>query len=218
VSPSARLRVSLVAIAGLAAGVLPWSIASATDADSCSAFDVDYALATSTELRNTRMGAGDGVYPSGSGTLRLRIDAPSSATTRGARLLSFEAHDRFEVVAHAVFWVTRIVTDAHNTLHPGPGAAGTLRDGVITWSTRMPGYRSDGTLTCEGAMCGRFGAPPPGVSPFHEGPSDVTFSPFVFSRDQRTFTMTSALVSSTSERSVLIALSGREIARSCVPR
>ena len=217
--PEHALESALLALAVLAATAFSSSPASATDPDSCSAVDVDYAVATSVELRNTRLGAGDGVYPSGTGTIRLRIDAPSSAAVRGVRLTSFDTHGRFEVVARAVFWVTRIVTDAHNTVRAGgvAGAArGTLRDGVITWSTKVPGYRSDGTLTCEGTMCGSFGAPPRGVSPFHEGPTDVTFPPFVFSRDLQTFTMASALVSSSPERSVYIALSGREIARSCV--
>jgi hypothetical protein len=210
---------ALAALMVLAAAAFSSSTASATDPDPCSAVDVDYAIARNTELRNTRMGAGDGVFPSGTGTLRLRFEGPPGPS-RGVRLLSFDAHGAFEVVARAVFWVTRIVTDAHNTVHPGgtAGAArGTLRDGAITWSTKVAGYHSDGTLTCEGTMCGSFGAPPRGVSPFREGPTDVTFPPFVFSRDMRTFTMTSALVSSTPERSVFIALAGREIARSCVP-
>ena len=188
--------------------------------DACpGAVDVDYAIATNTELRNTGLGVGDGVYPSGTGTLRLRFNAPSSASARGVHLMSFDAHDHFEVTARAVFWVTRIVTDAQNTVRAGgvAGAArGALHDGSVTWSTKVAGYRSDGTLTCDGTMCGSFGAPPPGVSPFHEGPNDVTFPPFVFSPDLKTFTMTGALVSNTPERSVYIALSGGEVARTCV--
>jgi hypothetical protein len=201
----------------IGAALLAAAPASANDPE-CSVVDVDYAIATSLQLRDTRMGAADGVYPSGSGTLRLRVEGPPDASSREVRLVSFETRGRIEIAARALFWTTRVVTEARNSVRTEAGsttARGALHDGVIRWSTPLSGYRSDGTQTCDGSMCGSFGAPASGTSPLHDGPHEVTLSPFVFSRDQRTFTMGYTLVSRTPSQSSYLALSGRETARRC---
>ena len=38
-------------------------------------------------------------------------------------------------------------------------------------------------------LCGKFGLPPHGVSPFHVGAADQTFDAFVFDAEMQTFTM-----------------------------
>jgi hypothetical protein len=96
-------------------------------------------------------------------------------------------------------------------------AQGTLHDATLTWNSKVSGYHSDGTLECSGAMCGRFGAPPTGTSPFHDAPAAMTFNPFTFSVDGSTFTMPYTLVSKSSSprQTTYMALSGRRVAQSC---
>lgn len=206
-----------LALGTLGEVLLADSPAQALDPQACTTVDVDYAIVSTLQLRNTRLGAADGVYPSGSGTLTLRIEGEPGAAGRPVRLLSFQTRGRFAVEARVLAWSTRVVTDALTTVQPN-AARGTMKDGVLTWSTKVPGYRSDGTLSCEGSMCGSFGAPARGASPLHDGPREVTFSPFVFARDQRTFTMGYTPVSRTADQSSYLAVSGRELARRCAGR
>lgn len=214
-----RHALSTVGFVAATSVVLAASPASARDPDGCVSFDVDYATASNLQLRNTRLGAADGVYPSGTGTMRLRIEGAPGAPAHAVRLLSYDNRGRISIVTHALLWTTTVVTDARNTVRSAgdQGAArGTLRDGVVSWSTKVTGYRSDGTMTCDGTMCGRFGAPPPGSSPLHDGPYDIDFRPFVFSHDMRTFTMDYALVSRAPEQTSYVSISGREVSRTCV--
>jgi hypothetical protein len=213
-----RTGVSVASLGLLWASPWPSSAAFAQEPEACSAVDVDYAITTSLQLRDTRLGAADGVYPSGTGTLRLRVEGRPDAASREVKLLSFDARGRFEVVAHSLFWTTHVVTDARTTVRPDLSSAlahGMLRGAVLRWASPVSGYRSDGTLVCEGSMCGSFGAPAPGTTPLHDGPHEVAFNPFVFSRDGRTFTMAFALVSRTPAQTSYLAVSGRETGRRC---
>jgi hypothetical protein len=213
-----RAHVAVAIMGLLGASALQSSAASAQASAACSAVDVDYAITTALQLRDTRLGAADGVYPSGTGTLRLRIDGRPEAGSREVQLVSFDTRGRFEIAAHALLWTTRVITDAHNTIHPDPPGAlahGTLDGTVLRWASPMSGYRSDGTLTCDGTMCGSFGAPGAGTTPLHDGPHQVLLNPFVFARDRQTFTMPFALVSRTPAQTSYLAVSGREIARRC---
>ncbi len=207
------------ALAGLAALLaIPAGRASASDPSSCRALDVDYAVNTSLELRDTQMGAADGIYPSGSGTLRLRFDGPPEGPGANARLTAYTVQGRTQIVTRALMFSTRVVTDARysaRTAGPDGAAHGSLRDGVLRWATKLAGYRVDGTMTCDGSFCGSFGAPPRGTSPLHDGPMDVDFQPFVFSKDRHTFTMARSLVSRGAGQTSFLLLAGRETARSC---
>ena len=98
-------------------------------------------------------------------------------------------------------------------------AEGTLVNQTVRWAGPVRGYRTDGTLTCNGSLCGSFGAPPAGRSELHIGPGPVTFNSFELARDMKTFTMATALVSKTSmpKQTGFVALGGRETKRSCAP-
>jgi hypothetical protein len=82
----------------------------------------------------------------------------------------------------------------------------------------VSGYRYDGTMFCEGSLCGKFSAPPPGQSELHVGPNLVDFQPFAFSEDMKTFTMPYALVSKTEspKQTAFVTLAGRQVRKACV--
>ena len=88
----------------------------------------------------------------------------------------------------------------------------------LRWEGRANGVRTDGTLVCEGFMCGKFGAPPSGTSEVHDGPTSIELKPFQFSPDMKTFTMPFALLSKSDspKQRTLVSIAGREVQRACV--
>jgi hypothetical protein len=133
-------------------------------------------------------------------------------------MMSYSLDNHFMVDAKAALWRTRVLTQSRTSVAATCNgvAEGTLDGQSLRWSSKVNGYRSDGTLTCTGSMCGKYGAPPAGTSPLHDGPLAVAFMPFAFSADQKTFTMPYTLLEKGSDRTAYLALSGREVARSCV--
>jgi hypothetical protein len=216
-----------IAVSTAAAAVLTFSTrdvpaqSAPSEASGCAAWDVIYSAAGSLQLSDTPMGAGNGVYPVGPGKIVLRLDP------RGGRaaLLSFEMPERFGIEAKRLFWTTHVDTNATARAIPdGPGACGRVAEGALqgrslAWATKANGFHTDGTLACNGSLCGRFGAPPPGTSSLHIGPSDVQLAPFEFSADGKTFTMAYTFVSKTEDprQTARLALSAREVSRSCAP-
>jgi len=196
------------------------SQAADADEDRCSVSDVDYAVAGNLLLRDTQFGAANGVYPLGAGKVRLRFETEADGRSREARLMSYDLESQFTVKASFALWSTKVVTRSHTSVADTcDGAArGTVRHGDVVWDTKVDGYHSDGTLHCEGNVCGNFGAPPAGSSPLHEPPVAVTFKPFHFSPDGRTFSMDYAQVSHSDSprQTAYLALAGREVKRSCV--
>jgi hypothetical protein len=83
----------------------------------------------------------------------------------------------------------------------------------------MHTYRTDGTTTCDGSLCGKFGAPPPGVSEVHIGPRSVQLASFRFAPGMKTFSMAQVQTSHADSPSQTTseAISGREVKRTCVP-
>ena len=186
-------------------------------------WEVEYTLAANLKLSETPMGQGDGIYPIGPGKVVLRYENKGGAPGGNVKMRQYMMREYFTVKSKTLFWSTSVITDTNTAATPNAcsvAAEGTL-DGArtIRWSTMISGYHTDGTLTCEGSMCGKFGAPPPGQSPLHIGPGPVVFSPFVFSTDMQTFTMATTHVAKTDmpKQSGEIALSGREVSRVCVP-
>jgi hypothetical protein len=187
-------------------------------APDCHAWQVEYSIAGNLQVSDTLMRAGDGTYPVGPGRMVLRFDRAGGPVA----LLSYELPERFGIEVRKVFWTTRVNTDAVGRITPGAcgrAASGTLQGSTLVWSSRVDGLRTDGTLECKGSMCGKFGAPAPGTSPLHVGPSSVAFQPFEFGRDGKTFTMASTLVSRSEvpKQTAHLSLSGREVRRSCAP-
>jgi hypothetical protein len=181
----------------------------------CAATEVEYALAANLELTGTPLGQGDGVYPIGPGRMVLRFEG------RDVKMLSYTMRERFTVQTKTLFWTTTVTTEAQSKATPDAcsiAAEGTFDGKRIRWRTPVREYRTDGTLTCSGAFCGQFGAPPPGQSPLHIGPEPQRFSDFVFSANAKTFTMANTKGPTTEmpKQSSAVAVSGREVRRACV--
>src|SRR5215472_3483749 len=122
----------VAAAAGLLALPVTPRQARAQDAAACDAWDVEYLLAANVRLSDTRMGAGDGVYPIGPGKLVLRVDARSGAT----RMIDYQMKDTFTVVAKTLFWGTRVTNDTWTKVTPnscGVAAEGVLRERTLRW-------------------------------------------------------------------------------------
>ena len=210
----------LALIAGTVALVGPSGDATA-QAEPCDAWDVDYGLSASLKLTDTPMGAGNGVYTVGPGSVVIRYVNANGKLGSVARMRSYTMKEHFTIDSHVVFWTTHVVTETQTQTTPamcGDVANGELTGQNLRWLTPLAGYRTDGTLTCEGSLCGNFGAPPPGKSELHIAPHGVPFSAFQFAPDMKTFTMPSTFVAKTDapKQTAFIALAGREMRRTCV--
>jgi hypothetical protein len=197
--------------------------ASADAAPPCDELEVVYSLAGNLELTETPMGQGDGVYRIGPGTAVVRFDARNGVPTGPARLISYGMTDRFMVHSTTLFWNTHVTTEARTSVGQdacGIAATGFLSDSgrMLEWRSDIRAARTDGTITCEGSLCGKFGAPRAGKSEIHVPPHDTAFRPWVFAPDKRTFTMAKSLMSRSEspKQTSSLALSGREIRRQCV--
>jgi hypothetical protein len=150
--------------------------------------------------------------------LLLREDTQAGRAT----LVRFDLPEHFAIRPNAVLWRATLVTDT--AAHATPDANGVAASGrwfgpgVLQWDAPLRNYRSDGALTCEGSLCGKFGAPPPGRSELHEA-RPVQLQPFHFDREGQTFQMGFALVSSSDapRQRTYLALAGRRTASTCLP-
>jgi hypothetical protein len=223
VKPKIRARSRLAA---LAFGILSLALVlrpaaaqvRASDATSgCARWEIQYAIAGTLQITETTMGAGNGTFPVGPGTLVVRVDAPAMDAT----LERFELHEHFALHPSAVMWNATLVTDAAVQAAPsGAGAVASGRwsgDGVLRWDSPLRNYRSDGALTCNGSLCGKFGAPPLGRTEVHQT-SAIRLQPFRFDREGQTFQMDRTLVSSSEapHQRTYLALAGRSVARTCI--
>lgn len=210
----AMLFVSVLALALAPSGAR-------ADPAPCEAFEIEYTLAANLRLEDTPMGEGDGVYKIGPGSVTLRFENREGQPGGSVKMLSYAMREYFEVVSKKLFFKTTVLTDTRTAATPDKCAIaseGVLTDRTLRWVKVVRGYRTDGTLTCTGSMCGKLGAPPPGTSELHIGPGPVVFSPFVFSADMQTFTMASTYVAKTTmpKQTAYVSLAGRETKRSCV--
>jgi hypothetical protein len=196
------------------------STASAQPSTPCAAWDVEYALSASLKLAETPMGKGDGTYPVGPGRVVLRFEDQGGQPGGRATLVSYSLHQHFTIKAKAVFWTTTVVTDAQSRAadRGGSAAEGTLSRTTLAWNGPVRGYRTDGSVTCDGSLCGKFGTPRSGESELHIGPNAVQFGSFEFARDMKTFRMPYVFVSKTDDpkQTSRLALTGREVRRTCV--
>jgi hypothetical protein len=203
----------------LAAGVMvlasPHFASAEAGEPDCNVTDVVYDLAANLKITDTPMGAGDGVHTVGPGKVVLRFDHGPGRTR--VKLLTYDLHQSFTVVAKALLWTTRVTTDVQMR-SAGLLAEGTLEGHTVSWAGRASGLRSDGTLVCDGSMCGKFGAPPAGASEIHIGPNAVELKPFQFDTEMKTFNMPFAVLSESSspQQRTLVSISGRESKRACV--
>jgi hypothetical protein len=219
---SAHVRRSFGVIALVALVALPARHASAeAGAGACDVYEAEYVLSANLKLADTPLGKGDGLYAIGPGTVVLLFDRRGGGAAPEVRMLKYRMRELLKVQTTALFWSTTVVTDSSTVATPGPcasAAEGMLDGRTLRWSTPVRGYRTDGTLTCDGSLCGKFGAPPPGRSELHVAPHPVTFSSFEFGADGKTFSMGSTFVSKTEspKHTAHMAISGREVRRQCV--
>jgi hypothetical protein len=217
--PAARTIASVAAVA-LAMTLAPAAMPDVTQpgsAERCAAWRVEYTLRANVQLTDTPLGAGNGTYPVGPGAMVLQFDNVDGKPAGNVRMLSYKMRDHFVVRARALFVKTTVTTRAKSRVTPdsrGIAAEGKLNGQSVNWTSKVRGFRADGTVTCEG-MCGKFGAPPAGTSELRIPPHDVEFKPLAYKKDLQTFKMPYSFVAKTSmpKQTAHIALSGREVRR-----
>ena len=170
-----------VAIAG-AVGLALASTGVRAQPAPCGAWEVEYTLSEKLRLSDTPMGQGNGAYDVGPGRVVLRFEDQGGQPGGRVEMASYDVRQHFRIDAKTAFWSTHVSTDAHTRGTPDACgvAEGVLRGSTLAWSSPVRGYRSDGTVTCDGSLCGKFGAPPRGESELHIGPDPVTLAPFQF--------------------------------------
>jgi hypothetical protein len=193
--------------------------ATGDDPGGCAVSDVDYEVTASVMLRGTPLGAADGVHPLGSGTMRLRFERGDD--TRTAKLMSYRVDNRMTVETTVAWIKTTVTAESRTGTQPDAcqgSAQGTLSGSRLVWRGAVRGYGSEGTITCDGSMCGSFGAPPRGASALRDHPADLRFGTFVFSPDGSTFAMPYTQVPTTTKGSqkTFLGLSGRRVGRACL--
>lgn len=185
----------------------------------CARWEIQYVTRGTLWVTETPRGAGNGTFAVGPGTLVLRVDTRASQAT----LRRFDLREHFASHPSAVIWSATVTTDAAvrmTALDSSEGlAVGTLStDGVLRWSSPLRNYRSEGALTCDGSLCGKFGAPPRGRNALHEVTRAVALQPLRFDRDGGTFQMDFALVSASEapRQRTYLALAGRRTTQTCI--
>jgi hypothetical protein len=218
---AAALRRRLVAAATVGGLLVAVSQPRRASAESCDAFEVEYALSGNLLLTETPYGKGDGLYRVGPGRMVLRFENEGGVPGGKVKMLAYEMHEHFVVQSSAFIWHSDFTSNTDTSVTPNACAAaeGTLSGGTLRWETPLIGYRTAGRVACRGSLCGKGGAPPEGTMDLHLGPGPVRFSPLVLSPDASTFTMRSTLVSKTETPKLTahMALAGREVRRSCAP-
>ncbi len=213
--PTARLAV-LAAIGALTTIVSATTRAAADDPP-CDAWEVEYSLSGTLAVRDTPMGAGNGDHAVGPGTATLRFENATGPGDGPVKLLGFTMKQSYS----GVYVGTKVTSDVASSVTPTTtcsAAEGTFGSGKATWSSKVRDYKVDGFIICEGAMCGKFGGPPSGKSEYHDPAHDVTFSPFEFAADRKTFSMAASQISKgdSPKHTTYLAVAGRETKRTCV--
>ncbi len=214
-----------VALVALVADARPGRAANEAQSTPCTSWTSDYVLAARLRLTDTPHGAGNGVYDVGPGRVRLRFSrgADPSSPAR-VELLAYEMQEHFTVESSVLFIHAKVTTRTETRATPdanGVAAVGTLRGQEILWTTPVSGYRTDGTLVCEGGGCGTSGVPPKGTSQLHIGPAPVRFDRFVFdSPSLETFHMAPTWVGHTEmpRQTAEVTFSGRRTTRECAEK
>lgn len=207
------------ALAALVVPVGPRRAAAAPQV--CAGTEVHYHLRGQLRLDHTPLNAGNGVYRVGPGELVLRFE-PARGGVGRVDMLRYRLATNYSFTVSLIGMRTTVVVRATARAEPassGVVASGRVEEGTLTWSTPVRAYRTDGTLTCSGAMCGRFGLPPAGQTRFSDGPAPVHFKPFKFRLgDRRSFSMESTELPRMRRLGahVALALAGRAWRRRCV--
>jgi hypothetical protein len=192
------------------------------DGPTCSGWEIEYALNGSLKLADTPMGAADGVHPVGPGRAVVRFEDHGGQPGGHARVVAYGMHEHVTVTSKALFLSATVVTDTSSRgVSDGNGvvAEGALNDHTLVWSSPIRTYHTDGTITCDGGLCGKLGAPPPGTTEVHIGPRPIQPAAFQYSSDMKTFSMGYVQTdrSESPRQTTYEAISGREVRRTCLP-
>jgi len=192
------------------------------DGPACSGWDVEYALNGNLKLADTMMGAADGVYPIGPGRAVIHFEDRGGQPGGHAKLTSYTIHEHVSVTSKALFLSATVVTDTNSRAAPdGSGVIveGNLTDHTLGWSGPVRSFKTDGTMTCDGSLCGKFGAPAPGSSEVHIGPRSFQPASFQFGPDMKTFSMAFVQTAhaDSPKQTTFESVAGRETKRTCVP-
>jgi hypothetical protein len=189
------------------------------DAPACTAWELEYALNGNLKITDTPLGAGDGVYPVGPGKAVIRYEDRGGQPGGHAKLVAYTIHQHVSVTSKALMFHATVVTDTDSHVTDAVATEGSLVDHTLSWSAPVRTYRSDGTMNCEGNLCGKFGAPPAGTTEVHMGPRSVQLASFLFAPDFKTFSMAYTLTSQSDspKQTTYSAIAGREMKRTCVP-
>jgi len=214
-----KLLAAAIVLVPLAVGASTAQTAHAAG-ESCAVSDVDYSVVSNLLIKDTQFGAADGLYPLGAGKVRVRYETAADGSPRTAKLMSYEVDNHLTVKASFALWSTKVVTESHTSVaNSCEGAAkGQMSNkNDVVWRTAVDGYHSDGTLSCEGNVCGKFGAPSLGSSPLHET-APITFNPFHFDASGKSFSMdyTRLAHSDSPKQTTYLTLAGHETGRTCV--
>ncbi len=194
------------------------------DPAACGSWVVDYALGGSQlKITDTPFGAGNGTFNIGPGRLRLRFRSVHGKPVLKGRVavVSYSMRAYVPVTTSVLGVKTTITSDTATrvgTDRRGRVARGLFKGKRLFWTTPFRRYRTDGTLTCRGALCGRFGAPPRGKSEIHIPPRPKRMMPLHFkSGEPSHFTSSFYLMDRTKSppSKNYMRLVGREVARSC---
>ena len=178
-APPARLREGLVkrrvsrALAWLAFPLAVVPALAHADDPPCNAWEIEYALNGRLRRSDTAMGAGDGSHAIGPGKVVLRFE--NVAGQPGGRGEGHRIHDennKFSVDARTLGIDTIVTTSStrrrarRRTSAASPLEETWARIRQVRWSGPWT-IHTDGQQNCSGSMCGKFGAPPSGQSPYH---------------------------------------------------
>lgn len=221
-----RIRHGLAALlVPLAFLIAPGTPGAAAAPEACESWVVEYALSPGSQLKitGTPFGAGNGTFALGPGKLALRFNDQDGQPKMKGRVTvaSYTENAHVPITTNVLGMKTTVTSDTRTSVTPdrcGVVAKGLFKGKQLVWTTPFRKYRTDGTIVCHGAMCGRFGAPPEGKSEIHIPPRPVRMMSLVFpGGDVKRFTSDFFLVDKTESppSTSYMRLVGHEVARRC---
>lgn len=176
-------------------------------------------------LRDTMMAIGDGNHNIGPGNATIRFENIDGKPGGKAYLLEFTISIDFTAPPAT----TNLVgTMGHDYEGPcGSCAVGNIEGDKLTWSDfagtaygtdqapNVHSFFSEGTITCDGPLCGSFGAPPQGTTPNSDGPYDLRFETWILAADASTFFAPPFITQQDLNSTTRIQVYGVEKSREC---
>lgn len=219
-------RALLAAALPLFALLLPRTPDAQAEPARCQSWVVEYVLSPGSQLKieGTPFGAGNGTFNIGPGRLKLRFrDRNGKPSLHGkVAVVSYTMRAHVPVTTSVLGMKTTVTSDTATHVKAdrcGRVAKGLFKGSRLLWTTPFRRYRTDGTITCHGAMCGRFGAPPEGKSEIHIPPRPVRLMSLRFKPgDAKHFTSSFFLMDKTKSppSENYMRLVGTAISQTCV--